>query len=244
VTFGTHAFSSCDALKTATANLLKATSVGQFAFYGCDGITKLYMPAILKLNSYYSFNSCSKLVEIDLPEATYIAHQVFISCTSLTTVKAPKLTSMSSYVFYGCSNLVTIDLPSLGAIPGYTFFNCSKLQHVTINQATSVGSYAFSGCSSLATLALPKVATVYANAFINCSKLTSLFFATPITSWAHSAMSGSTDTDKITLTLSPNQKAMTPSADKWIPAANNFDFSQNNFCGLYDDTPDTYADIK
>ena len=102
------------------------TSIGDYAFYGCSGLTSLTIP-----------NS-----------VTSIGYRAFYGCSGLTSVTIPNsVTSIRDLVFYGCSGLTSVIIPeSVTSIGGSAFSVCSSLTSVTIpNSVTSIGSSAFYG---------------------------------------------------------------------------------------------------
>lgn len=135
-----------------------------FAFYYCEGITSVTLPAGLTSISAYTFYGCSALMSIDIPDG---------------------VTEIGGYAFYGCSALKTIDLPSgLDSIGSDAFEQCTSLESVAIPEGvTEIGPSAFSGCASLTSVELPESLTSIGDfAFYDCGKLTSVYVkaATPL----------------------------------------------------------------
>ena len=129
------------------------TSIAEYAFYGCSGLTSVTMP-----------NSI-----------TSIEGSAFINCSGLTSITIPStVTSIGSYAFLGCSGLTSLTIPStVTSIGNYAFDGCSGLTSVTIpTSVTSIGYSAFSGCSGLTSLTIPSSLTsIGAFAFANCAAL-------------------------------------------------------------------------
>ncbi|MBR7098162.1 MAG: leucine-rich repeat domain-containing protein [Clostridia bacterium] len=60
------------------------TSIGNYAFYGCDKITAVQLPENLTFIGSSAFYSCDQLGEITIPEkVTYIGANAFGGCTAL-----------------------------------------------------------------------------------------------------------------------------------------------------------------
>ena len=128
------------------------TSIGDYAFSGCSGLTSITMP-----------NS-----------VTSIGSDAFFGCTGLTSITIPNsVTSIGNYAFARCSGLTSVTIPnSVTSIGSDAFVACSGLTSVTIgNSVTSIGEYAFYNCSGLNSI-ISKIETPFAfvsSAFLNIS---------------------------------------------------------------------------
>ena len=148
-----HLYSDND---TETTNLIipqGVTSIGNYAFYGCSGLTSVTIPNSVTSIGNYAFYGCSGLTSVTIPNS---------------------VTSIGSYAFQYCSGLTSIDIPSsVTSIRNYTFIGCSGLTFITIpNGVTTIGSSAFYGCSGLTSLTIPNSITSIGNdAFSSCSGL-------------------------------------------------------------------------
>ena len=108
------------------------TSIGEWAFYNCSGLTSVTIP-----------NS-----------VTSIGEWAFYNCSALTSVTFPNsVTSIGECAFYDCSGLTSVTIPnSVTSIGEWAFYNCSRLTSVTIgNSLTSIGKHAFD-CENLTTV--------------------------------------------------------------------------------------------
>ena len=130
--------------------------IGDYAFFGCSGLTSLTLPSGVTEIGDYAFSGCSGLTSLTLPSGlTEIGHKAFNGCSGLTSLTLPSgLAKIGSNVFYGCSGLTSLTLPSsLTEISYCAFSGCSGLTSLTLpSGVTKIGGYAFSGCSGLTSI--------------------------------------------------------------------------------------------
>ncbi len=106
------------------------TSIGDFAFCWCSGLTSVTIP-----------NS-----------VTSIGDGAFRSCSGLTSVTiGNSVTSIGDYAFYYCSGLTSVTIPnSVKSIGELAFYKCSGLTSVTIGSGVKdISSSAFANCPDL-----------------------------------------------------------------------------------------------
>ncbi len=180
------------------------TSIGNFVFYGCSGLTKLTLPNSVTSIGNNAFYECSGLTELTLPNSLEsIEYSAFSGCSGLTELTLPNgVRSIGSLVFGGCSGLTKLTLPnSLESIGEYAFSGCSGLTELTLpNSLTSIGRYAFAYCSGLTELTLPNsVTSIGESAFSGCSGLTELTLPNSVTSIGDGAFAYCSGLEKITV---------------------------------------------
>ncbi len=171
------------------------TSIVDYAFYGCSGLTSLTIPNSITSIVDYAFSGCSSLTSITIPNSvTSIGTEAFSGCSSLTSVTIPNsVTSIEESVFSNCSSLTSVEIPnSVTSIGLYAFSGCSSLTSITIpNNVISIANYAFSDCSSLSSVTIPNsVTSIGESVFSNCSSLTAVEIPNSITSIGYSAFAG------------------------------------------------------
>ena len=104
------------------------TSIGDYAFYNCTGLTSVTIGA----------------------GVTSIGESAFEDCTGLTSVTIGEgVTSIGSYAFRGCTaEIVWGDDPVITEIGVYAFAGYKGTSITIPDGVTSIGSYAFSGCTA------------------------------------------------------------------------------------------------
>lgn len=101
-------------LKTLSGELTlpnSVTSIGDYAFEDCAGLTSITIPNSVTSIGYGAFNGCTGLTSITIPESvTSIGDFAFRGCTGLTSITIPdSVTSIGDYAFYICSGLTSIE---------------------------------------------------------------------------------------------------------------------------------------
>ena len=186
-----YVFFGYDSSRRYTSN----DKLGDYAFYGCSGLTSLTIPSSVTSIGRSAFSGCSGLTSLTIPSGvTSIGESAFWDCSGLTSLIIPSsVTSIGNYAFYDCSSLTSLTIPSSVTSIGYAaFYDCSSLTSLTIpSGVTSIGEAAFSGCSSLTSLTIPSgVTSIGEAAFSGCSGLTSLTIPSSVTSIGNYALKG------------------------------------------------------
>ena len=144
------------------------TSIGQYAFYGCESLALTELPAGVTSIGYSAFATCTKLALTELPAGvTSLESNVFSYCGKLALTELPAgVTNIAGYALSYCGNLALTELPAgVTNIGTGAFKNCKGLTSITFNGTpTSVSSSAFSGCTNLTTINVPWAEGEVANA--------------------------------------------------------------------------------
>ena len=167
------------------------TSIGEFAFSDCSGLTSVAIPNSVTSIGESAFARCSGLTSVtfNAEKCTYMgsdSYPVFNDCINLTTLNiGNKVTTIPNSAFRDCSGLSSVTIPnSVTSIGDYAFSSCSGLTSVTIgNSVTSIGDYAFSSCSGLTSVTIGNSVTSIGDyAFFGCTGLHSLTIGTGVSS--------------------------------------------------------------
>lgn len=139
---------NCNAIITTSTNTLtygcknttipnSVTSIGNFAFNGCTGLTSITIP-----NSVTTIGICAfgytGLTSITIPNSvTDIENGAFWNSTSLTSVTIPNsVTSIKEAVFWDCTSLKSVTIPNSVKTIGYKAFSGCNLESMHIQSKT------------------------------------------------------------------------------------------------------------
>ena len=180
------------------------TSIGEYAFYECTGLTSVTIPASVTSIGGSAFDGCTGLTSVTIPDSvTSIGYRAFCGCSALTSVTIlDGVTSIGDRAFYGCTGLAGITIPnSVTSIGNYAFSGCTGLKSVTIpDSVTSIGDRAFNGCSGLKSVTIPdSVTSIGDRAFDGCSGLKSVTIGDSVTSIGEYAFYGCVRLENITV---------------------------------------------
>ena len=166
---GDYAFENCSGLtEVDLSNCTKLASIGEQAFEDCIGITKVSLPLSLTMIEDYAFRNCAKLTNINLS-----------NCLNLMDIDYE--------AFCGCSGLKgKLDLSNLTkwiSMGQSAFEGCTGLTEIILpSSLTSTGDYAFENCSGLTSITLPSKLEFFGeNSFAYCTSLTSITIPASLT---------------------------------------------------------------
>jgi hypothetical protein len=191
---GDFAFDGCTGLTSITIPN-SVTSIGHAAFQNCTGLTSVTIPNSVTSIGEYAFNFCAGLTLLTIGNSvTFIGEAAFEGCSGLTSITLPNsVTSIGDKAFHSCSVLASVTIPSLVTSIGFAaFYNCTGLTSVTIpNSVTAIGSYAFYNCTGLSAVTIPNsVAYIKDWTFYNCTSLTSVSIPNSVISIGNKAFYG------------------------------------------------------
>ena len=203
---------NCNAIINSSTNELVAgckntvipnsvTSIGDYAFFGCNGLASIEIPNSVTSIGDYAFSYCNGLASIEIPNSvTSIGFRVF-EYTSLTSIEIPNsVTSIGRYAFYHCTDLTSIEIPnSVTSISKGAFANCYGLEQIIVDYGNMVydsrencnaiinssTNELVAGCKN--TVIPNSVTSIGDYAFFGCSGLTSIEIPNSVTSIGSSA---------------------------------------------------------
>jgi hypothetical protein len=155
------------------------TSIGTYAFFQCNNLTKITLPNTLDTIGKGAFYFCGKLADITIPDnLTAIEDSTFAGCGSLSSVTIPdNVSSIGTSAFACCDNLTDITIPDkVTTIGDRAFEYCFSLKTIALPDGLKTIRYrTFYGCSGLTGVTIPSsVKTIKNTAFTNCDSLKSV----------------------------------------------------------------------
>lgn len=162
-----------------TYNNKVITSISEYAFSNCDGLTSITIPDSVTSIGQHAFECCTNLESIDLSNSLQsIGLYAFRECSKLTSIEFPDtLKSIGDYLFQDCSSLSKIDFgDGLKKIERRNLGDNLALEEVIIgNGMIEIGSQTFSNCSGLTRVRLGNnVQKIGISAFAYCKNIESL----------------------------------------------------------------------
>ena len=166
----------CPSKKSSVMIPGSVTTIGNYAFSSCHGLTSIEIPNSVTTIGESAFRACYNLTLVVIGESvTTIGESAFGACYSLTSVViGESVRYIGSSAFSACYNLNLVVIPnSVKSIGYYAFSSCEGLTSVVIpNSVTSIVDGAFSYCSGLTSVTIPaSVINIGASAFEGCSNL-------------------------------------------------------------------------
>ena len=150
------------------------------SFYTCTNLRTISIPSSVTDILWSSFNGCTKLVNVDIPDDSQIKiidQWAFNGCSMLKGLNIPQgVTTIRSEAFKGCSSL-DMTLPSdLTTIGTSAFANCGITEAVIPSGVESISMGAFTGCQSLKTVTIQEgtLRTEF-DSFYNCQALITVY---------------------------------------------------------------------
>ena len=145
-------------------NTYPVTSIGEFAFQNCYGLTSVTIPNSVTSIGESTFRRCSGLTSVTIPNSvSSIGHNAFDGCSGLTSVTIPNSVSSIGYnAFFGTAwyNNQPDGLVYAGKVVYKYKGEMPANTHITIKNGTQgIAISAFDGCSGLTSVTIPNSVT-------------------------------------------------------------------------------------
>lgn len=94
-------------------------------FFGCENLNTLLLPRLVGYTYQYMAAGCSKLVNVDIHDTSYVSSYTFQNCTSLKKVDLHRVGTIATYAFTGATKFETLiirtdTVPTLGGTNAFT----------------------------------------------------------------------------------------------------------------------------
>lgn len=131
------------------------TTLGEYAFNGCTGLTNITLPDSLTTIKQNTFRGCTGLTEIDLNNVTTLDSSMhFMMCSSLRKAVGKKAVTVSSSCFYFCTSLKIAIFPVATTINQNAFLVAPSLENVDCRNVDRIVQGAFGRCPQLSLIDL------------------------------------------------------------------------------------------
>ncbi|MBQ3325025.1 MAG: leucine-rich repeat protein [Muribaculaceae bacterium] len=182
---------------TYNGTTYSVTSIGNYAFFGCSGLTSVTIPYSVTSIGNHAFRGCCGLTSITIPNSvTSIGGVAFLGCSGLTSMVVEGgnmkydsrnncnaiIETATNTLIFGCKNTI---IPNSVTEIGYgAFYRCTGLTEVTIpSSVTTIGEKAFYCCTGLTSVTIGNSVTeIGGSAFLGCSGLTEVTIPNSVTS--------------------------------------------------------------
>lgn len=179
------------------------TEIGNYAFYGCSGLTSIIFPEKVTTIGKEAFSYCTGLTSVIIPNSvTSLGFAAFSNCEELTDIiLSENLKTIGAYAFNSCQKLENVTIPSVIVIEGCAFRYCRSLTSITLPENLKVIEYdAFQECSNLKCIIIPNgVMSIDSGTFSYNSKLESVILSNNVTDIGNNAFLYCTGLKSITI---------------------------------------------
>lgn len=192
------------------------TGIGPGAFYACDGLKQVTIPAGVDHINGPAFGACDSLIEILTAPGnnTYTSVDGVLYSKDMTElvcypggkeaefVFPESVTSIGACAFSGCKTFTELKIPdSVTSIGNSAFSLCSTLTSISLpSHISTIANGLFYDCPALQSVVLPEnVITIDGYAFSGCSSLTGITIPNGVTSIGNYAFSWCSKLTSVTI---------------------------------------------
>ncbi len=190
-------------------------SIHSHAFYGCDGLTDIYIPENVAFIDSNVFIGCTALqnIEVDVNNSRYhsdgnclietMQKAIVLGCKNSMIPDDGSVTRINAFAFNGCNGLKTLTIPdAVTDISKHAFSNCYGLETITVGDNNPNYSDAGNclidkttgtlmlGCNSSSIPDDGSIKIINSGAFQNCESLTGITIPDGVTEIGNFAFSG------------------------------------------------------
>ncbi len=201
---GLGGYKSSEVVIPKTFEGYPVVAIGDQAFSGENGITKVTVQGHIKSIGTNAFAKCTALVDVVIENGVEaIGDSAFSKCTKLKSIKLPdSVKQLESKAFLGCSSLDNVELSkNVTLLKASVFEGCSSLEDIKLHQGiTYIGSGAFLGCIALKNIQIPNSVThIDGSAFSLCESLKSVVIPEGVVSLGEDVFRYCTNLESVTI---------------------------------------------
>ena len=119
------------------------SSIGEYAFYYCTGLTSITLPNSLTSIGNYAFNNCHELTgDLVIPNSvTTIGERAFYECTGFngSITIGENVTNIGHYAFASCSNLTTLNYNAINSNASNAYMDYGWLEYCPNLHTLNIG---------------------------------------------------------------------------------------------------------
>ena len=182
------------------ANLIipsNVTSIGQYAFAGCDGLATVSIGNNVTSIGHHAFAGCDGLATVSIGNnVATIGGEAFANCINLNSVTIPNsVTSIENEAFAGCSGLSSIYFGNGLTSIGYgAWTDCTNINNIYISDIAAwlnisgplpnrlYNTHIYLNNEEITNLIIPYGVKSIGDGFNGCSSLTSVTIPSSVTS--------------------------------------------------------------
>ncbi len=190
---------ACPMTVTGEITIEEGTNIGDYAFAGCTGITKVNLPETVAKLGDYAFYHCTELSSIVLPELLdTIGSHAFDGCMKLTELNVSNVKTFGAEFAKG-SGITSVELNANIGVNGAGAFD-GLISVKIADGMTVLPEEMFANATTLKTVILPQtLVTISDSAFENCTALEEIVIPDTVTEIGNKAFYNAINLKKVVL---------------------------------------------